>query len=105
MIIVQSTHRQRSMMNEKQCQEFNANQEKTTSTEDTLMAEVDSTGTNLGQQSQKVKVSEEFHAPSEILENVDTMRKASQQVSHIYRNWRPLSREEKNAIAPPTKQT
>ena len=93
------------MVGEKQCQEFNANQEKTTSTKDTLMTEIDSTDTNLGQQGQKVRVSERFHAPSEILGNVDTMRKASQQVSHIYRNWRPLSREEKNATALPIEQT
>ena len=74
------------MMNEEHCQEFNANQGKTASTEDTLMTEIDFTDTSLGQQGQEVRVSEGLHASSEILGNVDTVRKASQQVSHIYRN-------------------
>ena len=86
MIIVQFTHRQRSRMNEKQCQKFSANKKKTTSTKDTLMTKIDFININLNQQSQEVRVNERLHASFEILENVNTMRKASQQVSHIYKN-------------------
>ena len=78
MIIVQFTHRQRSMMNEKQCQKFNANQEETISTKDILMTKIDFTNINLNQQSQEVRVSEKFHAFFEIFENVNTMRKVLQ---------------------------
>ena len=74
------------MMNEKQCQKFNANQEETTSTKDILMTKINFTNINLNQQNQKMRVNEKFHAFFEILENVNTMRKASQQMSHIYRN-------------------
>ena len=97
---IQPTHRQRSMVDEK-----TATREIAASNKDTLMTEVDSTGTSLGQQGQKVRVSEGLHAPSEILENVDTVRETPRHVSHIYTNWRHLFREEATAAALPKHQS
>ena len=97
-VAIQSAHRQRSMTNEKQNRESIAKREFAASSKNTLIAEIDFTDINTSQQNHKMKVIEKLDAFSEIFENVNTMRESSKHVSHIYKNWRHLFREEKTTI-------
>ena len=97
-VAIQSAHRQRSMTNEKQNRESIAKREFAASSKNTLIAEIDFTDINTSQQNHRVKVIEKLDAFSEIFENVNTMRKSSRHVSHIYKNWKHLFREEKTTI-------
>ena len=74
------------MTNEKQSRESTARRELAVSSKDISVAEIDFTDISTNQQSHRVRVTEELDAPSEILENVDTMRESPRHVPHIYRN-------------------
>ena len=103
-VAIQPTHRQRSMVDEKQSRGPTAIGEIAASTRDTPKEEVGSTDTSTGQQGHEVRVIERLDTPPEILGNVDTVREPSKHVPHIYRNWRHLFREEATAAALPKHQ-
>ena len=74
------------MTNEKQSRESIARRELAASSKNTSITEIDFTDISTSQQSHRMRVTEELDASSEILENVNTMRKSSRHVSHIYKN-------------------
>ena len=80
-ITIQFTYRQRSMINEK-----TTIREIVISNKNILKIKIDFTNINLSQQNQKMKVNKKCHAFFEIFENVNTIKKTSRHVSHIYKN-------------------
>ena len=74
------------MTNEKQNRESIARHELAVSNKNILITEIDFTNINTSQQNHKMKITEKLDAFSEILENMNTMKKSSKHVSHIYKN-------------------
>lgn len=96
-ITAQSTHRQRSMMNEKQSRRSIARCELAALIKNDPITKSDSTDTDLGQSSQQVRVSEESHVSSEILEIDESI--VSTEILVEYRAWKDLFREEMTTVA------
>ena len=80
----QPTHRQRSMVDEKQNRTTIARRELATSTKDDPNQESDSTSITEGQVSKKVGVIEGSNAPSE------NPRTSEKQIPDAYKKWKPL---------------
>ena len=98
-VTIQPTHRQRSMMDEKQSRKSIARCEFAALIKNNPQQESDSTGTSKGQLSQEVRVRGGTHASSESLETFD------KQISNAYRSWKHLFQEEKTTAALPIHQT
>ena len=73
------------MINEKQNEKFIAKNEFAISHKNHLK-KIDFTNINTNQQNHEIKIIEKFDAFFEIFENMNTMKKTSQRVSHIYKN-------------------
>ena len=83
-ITVQFTHRQSTMIDEKQSRRSIAMREIAASLQDEQTDSSNSTNTDKSKSSQKIRISEETHASFENLENVNTTKRTTH-VSHIYK--------------------
>ncbi len=97
-IHIQSTHRQRSMIDERTSRNLIASSELAFSQKNNL-TEFDSTGTGRSQSSHKVRVSEENCESSENSELSNKAKKSLKHILRIYNSWEHLFQEEATAEA------
>ena len=98
-ITVQSTHRQRSMIDEKLSWNSITKRELVTSNKNDKLTRFDFTNIDIDYSSQNVRVIKKNHAFFKILKTTDTMKKSLKKISIAYRAWIDLFQEKKSTKA------
>ena len=104
-IHIQSTHWQRSIVDERQSRNSIARCELAFLKKNDQHIESDSTGTSKGQLSQNVRAHEEICEPSKNLGKSDKARESLKHIPRIYNRWEHLFQEEKTAKVLPKHQS